>query len=150
MALRETGPGIQQRLRVIGRFLQIRGLSFTLLFAACVISAGALDEPTALTGTVRDSRAAPLKSVQWSKLLRPDTTVGPPVLFTDEYGPFFCWRTWYPETYSLKATGNAFSCPLFVRISKVLRPPQGLQSNLTLSTVIEAFQWLPAKRRFRR
>jgi hypothetical protein len=136
-----TGPGIQQRLRVIGRFSRF-GTVLTLLFAACVISAGALDEPTALTGTVRDSRGTPQIGAM-VELLRPDTTVAASV-FTDEYGRFLLAHL-VPGTYSLKATGTLFLPTLRENLEVLAHRRTSV--NLTLSTVIEAFQWLPAKRR---
>ena len=77
------------------------------------------------------------------ELIRPDTSVVASV-FTDEYGRFLLSHL-VPGTYSLKATGTLFLPTLRENFRSL--PIGGQAVNLTLSTVMEAFQWLPAKRR---
>jgi len=113
-----------------------------LLVAVGAISLNALDEPTALTGTVRDGRGVP-QSGAMVELLRPDTTVVSSVI-TDEYGRFLLAHL-VPGTYSLKATGTLFLPTLRENLQVLAHRRTAV--NLTLSTVVEAFQWLPAKRK---
>ncbi len=77
------------------------------------------------------------------ELLRPDTSVVASV-FTDEYGRFLLAHL-VPGTYSLKATGTLFLPTLRENLQVLAHRRTSV--NLTLSTVMEAFQWLPAKRR---
>jgi hypothetical protein len=102
----------------------------------------ALDEPTALTGTVRDGRGVPQVGAM-VQLLRPDSSVVASV-FTDEYGRFLLAHI-VPGTYNLKATGTLFLPTLRENLQVLSHRRTAV--NLTLSTVVEAFQWLPAKRR---
>ncbi len=77
------------------------------------------------------------------ELLRPDTSVVASV-FTDEYGRFLLAHL-VPGTYNLKATGTLFLPTLRENLQVLAHRRTSV--NLTLSTVMEAFQWLPAKRR---
>ncbi len=77
------------------------------------------------------------------ELLRPDTTVAASV-FTDEYGRFLLAHL-VPGTYSVKATGTLFLPTLRENLQVLAHKRTAV--NLTLSTVVEAFQWLPARRR---
>jgi hypothetical protein len=125
---------------VTGRFSRFGTILALLVTAA--IPLNALDEPTALTGTVRDGRGVPQAGAM-VELLRPDTTVVTSV-FTDEYGRFLLTHL-IPGTYSLKATGTLFLPTLRENLQILAHKKTAV--NLTLSTVVEAFQWLPAKRR---
>lgn len=77
------------------------------------------------------------------ELLRPDNSLVASV-FTDEYGRFLLAHI-VPGTYNLKATGTLFLPTLRENLQVLAH--RRMAVNLTLSTVIEAFQWLPAKRR---
>jgi hypothetical protein len=131
---------------VTGRFSKI-GTAVALLLAVGAICANApslnaLDEPTAIAGTVRDGRGVPQAGAM-VELLRPDTSVVASV-FTDEYGRFLLAHL-VPGTYNLKATGTLFLPTLRENLQVLAHRRTSV--NLTLSTVMEAFQWLPAKRR---
>jgi len=131
---------------VTGRFSKV-GTAVALLFAVVIVCANspelnALDEPTSLAGTVRDGRGTPQAGAM-VELLRPDTSVVASV-FTDEYGRFLLAHL-VPGTYSLKATGTLFLPTLRENLQVLAHRRTSV--NLTLSTVMEAFQWLPAKRR---
>lgn len=102
----------------------------------------ALDEPTSIAGIVRDGRGTPQAGAM-VELIRPDTSVVASV-FTDEYGRFLLAHL-IPGTYSLKATGTLFLPTLRENLQVLAHKRTSV--NLTLSTVMEAFQWLPAKRR---
>ncbi len=124
-----------------GKFSRF-GTAIALLLVAGTVHLSALDEPTALSGTVRDGQGIP-QSGAVVELLRPDTTVAASV-FTDEYGRFLLTHL-IPGTYSVKATGTLFLPTLRENLQIVEH--KRIAVNLTLSTVVEAFQWLPAKRR---
>lgn len=129
-----------------GRFSKV-GTAVALLLAVGAICANApelnaLDEPTSIAGTVRDGRGVPQAGAM-VELLRPDTSVVVSV-FTDEYGRFLLAHL-IPGTYSIKATGTLFLPTLRENLQVLAHRRTSI--NLTLSTVMEAFQWLPAKRR---
>jgi hypothetical protein len=126
---------------VTGIFSRI-GTTVALLLAVGATSLHALDEPTALTGTVRNGGGTPQAGAT-VELLRPDTSVVATV-FTDEYGRFLLNHL-VPGTYSLKATGTLFLPTLRENLQVLAHRRTAV--NLTLSTVVEAFQWLPAKQR---
>ena len=140
------GPGSIPRTSVTGRFSKI-GTAVALLLAVGVLCTNApklnaLDEPTSLAGTVRDGRGVP-QSGAMVELIRPDTSLVASV-FTDEYGRFLLAHV-VPGTYSIKATGTLFLPTLRENLQVLAHRRTSV--NLTLSTVMEAFQWLPAKRR---
>jgi hypothetical protein len=131
---------------VTGRFSKV-GTAVALLLAVGAICAyspelNALDEPTSIAGTVRDGRGAPQAGAT-VELLRPDTSVVASI-FTDEHGRFLLAHL-VPGTYSLKATGTLFLPTLRENLQVLAHKRTSV--NLTLSTVMEAFEWLPAKRR---
>ena len=143
---RGLGPGSKPRTSVTGRFSKV-GTAVALLLAVGAICANApelnaLDEPTSIAGTVRDGRGVPQAGAM-VELLRPDTSVVASV-FTDEYGRFLLAHL-IPGTYSIKATGTLFLPTLRENLQVLAHRRTSI--NLTLSTVMEAFQWLPAKRR---
>ena len=143
---RGLGPGSKPRTSVTGRFSKV-GTAVALLLAVGAICANApelnaLDEPTSIAGTVRDGRGVPQTGAM-VELLRPDTSVVASV-FTDEYGRFLLAHL-IPGTYSIKATGTLFLPTLRENLQVLAHRRTSI--NLTLSTVMEAFQWLPAKRR---
>ncbi len=143
---RRIGQGSRPRTGVTGIFSKI-GTAVALLFAvgATISNApelNALDEPTVVTGTVRDGRGVPQAGAT-VELLRPDTSLVASV-FTDEYGRFLLTHL-VPGTYNLKATGTLFLPTLRENLQVLAHRRTAV--NLTLSTVMEAFQWLPAKPR---
>jgi len=96
--------------------------------------------PGTVSGQVRDSAGVPQIGVV-VELLRPDLTLIASV-FTDADGRFSISRV-LPGRYAVKAMGTSFLPSLRedvrVRTSTVV--------NLTLTTLYEAMQWLPAKPR---
>lgn len=113
-----------------------------LLMAACSCAARAAEVPTAISGVVRDARGTPQVGAL-VELLLPSSAVAASA-FTDERGRFDLAHL-EPGTYALKATGTLFLPTLRpnLRVSSHTRTVV----NLTLSTLYEAFQWLPARRR---
>lgn len=130
-----------QRLRVTGIFFRF-GTACALLAAACALPAVAADSPTVISGVVRDARGTPQVGAL-VELLLPNTTVAASA-FTDERGRFLLSHL-KPGTYGLKATGTLFLPTLLpsLRVSA----HSSTVVNMTLSTLYEAFQWLPAKRK---
>jgi hypothetical protein len=125
----------------------MRRVHFVLLSALIVLgsvpSFGAPNRaaaPGTVSGQVRDSAGVPQIGVV-VELLRPDLTLIASV-FTDADGRFSISRV-LPGRYAVKAMGTSFLPSLRedvrVRTSTVV--------NLTLTTLYEAMQWLPAKPR---
>jgi hypothetical protein len=126
---------------VTGRLSRF-GTVLTLLAAAWLLPSYAADAPTTVSGIVRDARGTPQIGAL-VELLRPDSTVVASV-FTDEHGRFVVGHV-LPGLYGVKATGAMFLPTL--RENLHVAEHSRTVVNLTLSTLYEAFQWLPAKRR---
>ena len=96
--------------------------------------------PVSLTGVVRDSAGQPRIGAV-VQLLRPDLSIIASV-YTNSDGTF-AFPTVMPGRYAVKAMGASFLPSLRenvrVRTSTIV--------NLTLNTLYEAMQWLPAERR---
>jgi hypothetical protein len=110
---------------------------FAVLFAigsAPGFGAGGLS----VSGTVRDSAGVPQIGAQ-VELLRPDLSVLASV-YTDSAGKFLI-TSLMPGRYALKATGASF-LPALRENVRVVRG--GTVVNLTLNTLYEVIQWLPA------
>ena len=127
--------------------VRMRRVHFVLLSALIALgsvpSFGAPNRaaaPGTVSGQVRDSAGVPQIGVV-VELLRPDLTLIASV-FTDADGRFSISRV-LPGRYAVKAMGTSFLPSLRedvrVRTSTVV--------NLTLTTLYEAMQWLPAKPR---
>ena len=127
--------------------VRLRRVHFVLLSALIALgsvpSFGAPNRaaaPGTVSGQVRDSAGVPQIGVV-VELLRPDLTLIASV-FTDADGRFSISRV-LPGRYAVKAMGTSFLPSLRedvrVRTSTVV--------NLTLTTLYEAMQWLPAKPR---
>jgi len=138
---RKQGQGSKQRLRVTGIISRF-GTVLALLTAACLLPCYAADAPTTVSGIVRDARGTPQIGAL-VELMRPDSSVVASV-FTDEHGRFVLAHV-LPGLYGVKATGTMFLPTL--RENLHVADHSRTVVNLTLSTLYEAFQWLPAKRR---
>ena len=95
-----------------------------------------------VSGLVRDSAGAPQIGAQ-VELLRPDLTVVTSV-YTDGAGRFLI-SSLTPGRYALKAMGPSF----LPALRENLRVRGGTVVNLTLNTLYEVIQWLPAQPRGR-
>lgn len=91
---------------------------------------------------MRDARGTPQVGAL-VELILPSTAVAASA-FTDERGRFTLSHL-DPGTYGLKATGTLFLPTLRQNLRVSLHSRTVV--NLTLSTLYEAFQWLPARRR---
>lgn len=108
----------------------------------CAAGAQASAQPNSVTGVVRDSRGTPQIGAA-VQLLRPDFSVVAEA-YTDERGRYRL-QAIVPGVYELKASGALF-LPTLRENLQVLGESK-LVVNLTLSTLYEAFRWLPAKPR---
>jgi hypothetical protein len=92
---------------------------------------------SSLTGVVRDSSGTPQIGTE-VQLLRPDLSVVTSV-FTDDEGRFLI-ASLLPGRYALKAIGPSF----LPALRENVRVHGGTVVNLTLNTLYEVIQWLPA------
>ena len=90
-----------------------------------------------VSGIVRDSAGVPQIGVQ-VQLLRPDLSVISSV-YTNGNGQFFI-ASLLPGRYALKAMGPSF----LPSLRENVRVRRGTVVNLTLNTLYEVMQWLPA------
>jgi hypothetical protein len=112
---------------------------FTLMIA--LGSASLWAAPASVTGLVRDSAGVPQIGAQ-VQLLRPDLTVAASA-FTDAAGRFTL-ASILPGRYSLKAMNTSF----LPSLRENVRVRHGRTVvNLTLNTLYEVMQWLPAQPR---
>jgi len=120
----------------------IRRLHFVslalLVVLGCAPLAGAA--PAAVSGWVRDSAGVPQVGAV-VQLLRPDQSVIVSV-FTDAKGRFN-FPSVFPGRYALKAMGTSF----LPAMRDNLRVRSNTVVNLTLNTLYEVMQWLPAEPR---
>lgn len=93
-----------------------------------------------VSGSVRDSSGAPQIGAE-VQLLRPDLTVVKSV-YTDSEGRFLI-SSLTPGRYALKAMGASF----LPALRENVRVRGGTVVNLTLNTLYEVIQWLPAQPR---
>ena len=93
-------------------------------------------------GTVRDAQGTPQVGAL-VELLRPDFSVAAET-FTDDRGRYSLPRV-QPGSYSVKATGSFFLPTLRENLSLLANSRAVV--NLTLSTLYQAFGWLPAQPR---
>jgi Carboxypeptidase regulatory-like domain len=112
-----------------------------LLCAAMQLPAYALNEAT-VSGMVRDASGAPQIGTL-VQLVRPDLSVIAQT-FTDDHGHYTLPKI-LPGIYGIKATAALFLPTL--RENLRISPSSKLVVNLTLSTLYEAFRWLPAQPR---
>jgi hypothetical protein len=112
-----------------------------LLCAAMQLPAYALNEAT-VSGMVRDASGAPQIGTL-VQLVRPDLSVIAQT-FTDDHGHYTLPKI-LPGIYGIKATAALFLPTL--RENLRIAPSSKLVVNLTLSTLYEAFRWLPAQPR---
>jgi hypothetical protein len=95
-----------------------------------------------VSGVVRDSKGTPQIGAL-VQLLRPDLSIIAQT-FTDDHGRYELAQV-LPGIYEVKATGSLFLPTL--REGLHITASSRLVVNLTLSTLYEAFRWLPAKPR---
>lgn len=125
------------------RRLSIPGSVLALLLAAISLPAyAAATTDGSVSGMVRDARGTPQIGAL-VQLLKPDLSVITQT-FTDDHGRYTLPRV-LPGIYGVKATGTLFLPTL--RENLHMTPSTKMVVNLTLSTLYEAFRWLPAQSR---
>jgi hypothetical protein len=122
--------------------MTMRRLHFA--FFAALIALGSVPvhgaAPGSVSGLVRDSAGVPQIGAV-VQLLRPDLSVLASV-YTDSHGRFLI-RSVFPGHYALKAMGSSF----LPSLRENVRVRTGTVVNLTLNTLYEVMQWLPAEPR---
>ena len=111
--------------------LALAGLGTAQIFAA---------GPASVSGVVRNSAGVPQIGAV-VQLLRPDLSVAASV-YTNAKG-HFAFSTVTPGRYSVKAMGTSF----LPSLRENVRVQTGTVVNLTLNTLYEVMQWLPAQPR---
>ncbi len=106
------------------------------------LPASAAPFPATVSGVVRDARGTPQMGAMVELLAANATVVGR--VYTNIRGAF-TFDHIFPGTYQIKATGDSFLPTL--REDLRLRARSKVVVNLTLSTLFEAIQWLPAQPR---
>lgn len=113
-------------------------------FFVALIAAGAVPvqgaNPGSVTGVVRDSAGVPQIGAT-VQLLRPDLSVVASV-FTNDKGHFLISSV-LPGSYALKAMGTSF----LPSLREGVHVHRATVVNLTLNTLYEVMQWLPAQPR---
>jgi hypothetical protein len=125
----------------VTRRLSIYAPIFVLLCAAMQFPAMALTAGT-VSGVVRDAKGAPQIGTL-VQLVKPDLSVIAQT-FTDDHGRYTLPQI-LPGIYGIKATASLFLPTL--RENLHVTASSKLVVNLTLSTLYEAFRWLPAQPR---
>ena len=120
----------------------MRRLHYALLAVLITLGGAPLGAVTlgSVSGVVRDSGGVPQIGAV-VQLLRPDLSIAASV-FTDESGRFLIASV-LPGRYSLKAMGTSF----LPSLRENLRVRSNTVVNLTLNTLYEVMQWLPAEPR---
>src|ERR1700742_1035998 len=98
--------------------------------------------PATVSGVVSDARGTPQMGAMVELIAANATVVGR--AYTNMHGAF-SFDGVFPGTYQIKATGDSFLPTL--REDLHLRARGKVVVNLTLSTLFEAIQWLPAQPR---
>ena len=120
----------------------MRRLHFALLAVLITLGSAPLGAATlgSVSGVVRDSGGVPQIGAV-VELLRPDLSLAARV-FTDDKGHFLVASV-LPGRYSLKAMGAMF----LPSLRENLRVRSNTVVNLTMNTLYEVMQWLPAEPR---
>jgi Carboxypeptidase regulatory-like domain len=122
------------------RYCQIAALMVVTMVG--FLPASAAPFPGTVSGVVRDSRGTPQMGAM-VELMAADATVVASA-YTNVRGAF-TFDHIFPGTYQIKATGDSFLPTL--REDLRLASRSKLVVNVTLSTLFEAIQWLPAQPR---
>jgi len=123
--------------------LKMKRIAHLAGFAALIALATApvcLASSASVSGLVRDSAGVPQIGAE-VQLLRPDLSVVASV-YTDSEGRFLI-SSLLPGRYALKAMGPSF----LPALRENVRVRSGTVVNLTLNTLYEVMQWLPAQPR---
>src|SRR6202161_3489439 len=113
-----------------------------VMTVAGLLSASAAPFPATVSGVVRDARGTPQMGAMVELLAANSSVVAR--VYTNVRGAFTFDHV-FPGTYQVKATGDSFLPTL--REDLQLRARSKVVVNITLSTLFEAIQWLPAQPR---
>jgi len=113
-----------------------------VMTVAGLLSASAAPFPATVSGVVRDSRGTPQMGAMVELMAANATVVAR--AYTNVRGAF-TFDHIFPGTYQIKATGDSFLPTL--REDLRLTSRSKVIVDLTLSTLFEAIQWLPAQPR---
>jgi hypothetical protein len=113
-----------------------------LMTVAGLLSASAAPFPATVSGVVSDARGTPQMGAMVELMAANSTVIAR--VYTNMRGAFAFTQV-FPGTYQVKATGDSFLPTL--REGLRLRSRGKVVVNLTLSTLFEAIQWLPAQPR---
>jgi hypothetical protein len=111
-----------------------------VMTVAGLLSASAAPFPATVSGVVRDGRGTPQMGAMVELMAANATVVAR--AYTNVRGAF-SFEHVFPGTYQIKATGDSFLPTL--REDLKLGSRSKVIVNLTLSTLFEAIQWLPAQ-----
>jgi hypothetical protein len=111
-----------------------------VMTVAGLLSASAAPFPATVSGVVRDARGTPQMGAMVELMAANATVVAR--AYTNVRGAFSFDHV-FPGTYQIKATGDSFLPTL--REDLQLGSRSKVIVNLTLSTLFEAIQWLPAQ-----
>jgi len=111
-----------------------------VMTVAGLLSASAAPFPATVSGVVRDARGTPQMGAMVELMAANATVVAR--AYTNVRGAFSFDHV-FPGTYQIKATGDSFLPTL--REDLKLGSRSKVIVNLTLSTLFEAIQWLPAQ-----
>jgi hypothetical protein len=111
-----------------------------VMTVAGLLSASAAPFPATVSGVVRDARGTPQMGAMVELMAANATVVAR--AYTNMRGAF-SFDHIFPGTYQIKATGDSFLPTL--REDLKLSSRSKVVVNLTLSTLFEAIQWLPAQ-----
>ena len=123
--------------RVIVRRLHLALFLMLAGLGATSVEAGA---QTSVSGAVRDTAGEPQIGAQ-VQLLKPDMTVVASA-YTNSKG-HFVFASVLPGSYAVKAIGSSF----LPSLRESVRVRSATVVNLTLNTLYEVMQWLPAQPR---
>jgi hypothetical protein len=115
-------------------------LGYILLVAALVLPASAAAKPGSINGFVRDSAGTPQMGAMVEVFTR---ATKPFTVFTDARGHYTA-NGLEPGTYHVKVTAPAFLPSMRENVS--IHSGAAVLINVTLSTLFEAMQMLPARR----
>lgn len=118
-----------------------RKLGYVLLIAALAVPACAADKTGSIAGFVRNSAGSPQMGAAVEIFTR--ATKQPLTVFTDDHGHFTAAKL-PPGLYHVKVSAPAFLPALRENVS--LRAGAAVLVNVTLNTLFEAIEMLPARR----
>ena len=119
--------------------MKFRTLGFLFVVTSLALPAPAVDKPGTISGYVRSAAGIPQMGAMVEVL---NVAARELKVFTDEHG-FYSINDLLPGTYSLKVSAPSFMPAMRERLG--LNPGSSLVVNVTLSTLLESFELVPAR-----